>query len=119
MTDNFRQLLALLLIAAGPIAWIISEIVARPLIRRLCGVFALGSMLIVGMLLGLLEDIKLNRAYSALTHEFLQTAATSLRENKNGQVLNAFEHASMKLQETYEDSHYLKITKEAIEEMKR
>ena len=119
MSANLRQLLTLVFILAGPIAWILSEIYARPLIRRICGVFALCSTLLVGTLIGIFQDMRLNMTYSGQTHELLKTAADSLRASKNAQVLQAFETASTNLSETYEDSHYLEITKEAIEEMKK
>ncbi len=73
----------------------------------------------MGVLIGVFENMRLNRAYSGQTHELLKTAADSLRASKNVQVLQAFETASSKLSETYEDSHYLEVTKEAIEEMKK
>jgi hypothetical protein len=119
MSANLRQILTLVFIAAGPIAWIFSEIFARPLIRRICGVFALCSVLLVGILLGIVQDMRLNSTYSGQTHELLKAAVDSLHAGKSAQVLQALETASTKLNETYEDSHYLEITKEAIDEMKR
>jgi len=119
MSANLRQFLVLVFVVAGPVAWILSELFARPLIRRICGVFALCSSILVGVLIGFVHDMSLNTSYSSQTHELLKTAADSLRANKNAQVLQAFETASTNLTETYESSHYLEIAKKAIEEMKK
>lgn len=119
MSPNVRQIVALVFIVAGPIAWIVAEMFARPITRRICGALALCSALLVGVLIGAVKEMGLNKAYSGQTHELLKTAADSLRAGKNAQVLQAFEASSSKLNESYEDSHYLEITREAIESLKK
>jgi hypothetical protein len=112
--------ISLLLTVTLPIAWLVADFKAKPILRRVLGIFAILWSFGIALLVGNLQFFNANSFFSSATKDLLSSSVEQLKSGKTQSVLAAWEKANSEFNATYENrSQYQQIVDEAIADMKK
>ena len=93
----------LLLVVLFPIGWIIGESKNQPRIRRVCGVGAFICALLVGVVIGLLQQLRYNADYGFSSQKLFEQTVKALKDGRTPEVTEEFENLAEVFHPTYEN----------------
>jgi hypothetical protein len=112
--------LFLTITAALPLAWLISDITARPSIRRALGIVTILWSFAVAAIVGLLQNFNANSYFTDASKDLLTASVEQMKAGKTEVVLREWLHADDQFHATYENrGKYRQIVDEAIAGMKK
>jgi len=113
-------ILLLIITAALPIAWLIADFKASPIVRRVLGVITILWSFGVAALAGSLQMFDANVYFTTASKDLLSASIEQIKAGKIDSVLRAWEKADDKFHPTYENhAQYQQIVNDAVAEMKK
>jgi hypothetical protein len=115
-----RIVILLVITAVLPIAWLVSDIRSRPMVRRIWGVMAILWSFGVASLVGLLQEMSANTFFSSASKDLVHASVQALRDGKTEAVVRELSRADEKWSPSYEGrARYREIVDKAVEGMKK
>jgi len=115
-----RIILLLFITAALPIAWLVADFKAPPIIRRILGIVTILWSFGVASLVGILQVFDANIYFTGATKDLLTNSVQALKAGKTETVIREWVRADDQFHPTYENrAAYQQIVDGAIEGMKK
>lgn len=113
-----QAVIALLVVIALPVAWLISEYRSQRSVRVALGIAALLSTVGVAWLVGSMWRWNYNAWYGGATQELIGTTIEQIENGKVDQVVKVLRRVDLDYRATYENrAHYDEVVREAVKQM--
>jgi len=106
------------LVVLFPIGWVIGELKNKQTLRRISAVGAFVFALLVGVIVGYLQQLRYNAEYGFASKQLFEQTVISLKKGESDKVIEVYETLTESYRPTYENkADFDELVEKASEEL--